>query len=380
MTRPANRRLRVLSLVDTLRPGGAERLAATLAIRLDPSRFEPTVCVSRAITAPSPLIDDLEEAGVSILRLSRTSRGALWAWSPLVTFLRRERVDVLHAHMFGSNAWGAVLATLSRVPVFVAHVHSWAFEDRPLRVFLDRELIARAADAVLAVSEEDRRRMIGVGRIPPTKVRLVTNGIVPLRPSGSNVRAELGIPPEAEVVGTIAVLRPEKAHEVLIEAADLLAREFPRLRMLIAGMGPEEDRLRELVREKGLQETVIMLGFRRNVADVLAAVDVAVFSSDREGSPLAVMESMAAGKPVVATRVGGVPDLVVDGVQGLLVPPRDPRALADAVGRLLRDPGARAELGKRGQERQLRDFDIASTVRRVEGIYEELVAAANRAR
>jgi glycosyltransferase involved in cell wall biosynthesis len=208
----------------------------------------------------------------------------------------------------------------------------------------------------------------------------VTNGIVPLPPPASDVRAELGIPPDVEVVGTIAVLRAEKAHEVLIDAAGLLAREFPRLRVLIAGMGPEEDRLRELVRERGMQETVTLLGFRRDVADVLAAVDVAVFSSDREGSPLAVMESMAAGKPVVATRVGGVPDLVEDGVQGVLVPPRDPRALADAIGRLLHDPGARAELGKRGQERQRRDFDIASTVRHVEDIYEELVAVANKPR
>jgi glycosyltransferase involved in cell wall biosynthesis len=129
-----------------------------------------------------------------------------------------------------------------------------------------------------------------------------------------------------------------------------------------------------------MEETIILLGFRRNVADVLAALDVAVFSSDREGSPLAVMESMAAGKPVVATRVGGVPDLVEDGVHGLLVPPRDPRALADAVGGLLRDPHARVELGRRGQERQRRDFDIAATVRCVEDIYDELVAAAKRAR
>lgn len=379
MVRPGGGRLRVLTLVDSLRPGGAERLAATLAIHLDRSRFEPIVCVSRTIATPSPLIDDLNEAGVSILPLTRSSRRALRAWSPLLGFLHREQVDILHSHMFGSNAWGAAFAILSRTPVFVAHEHGSASQGGSLRSFLDRWLIGRAADAFIAVSQEDRRKMINVFGIPSDKVRLVMNGIVPLQPPRSDLRAELGIPPDAEVVGTLAVLRREKALEILIDAAKLLALTFPRLKVLIAGTGPEEKQLRALVRARDLEDTVVMLGFRSHVADVLAALDVAAFTSDREGSPLAVMESMAAGKPVVATRVGGVPELIEDGVHGLLVPPRDPGALADAVTLLLRDPSLRAELGRRGRERQRRDFDIAATVRRVEDLYEELVAAARRA-
>jgi glycosyltransferase involved in cell wall biosynthesis len=376
MARPADERLRVVTLVDTLLPGGAERLATALAIGVDRSRFEPIVCVSRPMEAPSPLIDDLVDAGVPILRLNRPSRTAFWAWWPLVRFLRRDRVHVLHSHMFGSNAWGAVLATVCRVPVFVAHEHSWAFEGVTLRPFLDRELIARAADAVIAVSREDQRRMVRVARIRPEKIRVVPNGIVPLPPPQGDLRSELGIRLDAEVVGTMAVLRREKALEVLIEATRLLVPEFPRLRVLVAGAGPEEDRLRAFVREQGLEETLVLLGLRSDVADVLAALDVAVFSSDREGSPLAVMEAMAAAKPVVATRVGGVPDIVADGVQGLLVPPRDPRALAEAIARLLRDPKLRADLGRSGQERQRREFDIAATVERVESLYDELIAVA----
>jgi glycosyltransferase involved in cell wall biosynthesis len=376
MARPTEKRLRVVTLVDTLLPGGAERLATTLAIGVDRSRFEPIVCVSRPLEAPSPLIDDLVEAGVPILRLHRPSRAAFWAWWPLVRLLRRQRVDVLHSHMFGSNAWGAVLATACRVPVFVAHEHSWAFEGVTLRPFLDRELIARAADAVVAVSREDERRMIEVARIPPGKIRVLPNGIVPLPPPRGDVRAEHGIRPDAEVIGTMAVLRREKALEVLFEAARLLVPEFPGLRVLVAGGGPEEGRLRAAVREQGLEGTIALLGLRSDVADVLAALDVAVFSSDREGSPLAVMEAMAAAKPVVATRVGGIPDIVEEGVQGLLVPPRDPRALAEAIARLLRDPQLRAKLGRSGQERQRRDFDMAATVGRVESLYQELVAAA----
>jgi glycosyltransferase involved in cell wall biosynthesis len=372
---PEDKRLRVLMLVDSLLPGGAERLATTLAVRLDRSRFEPIVCVSRTMTRPSPLTDDLHDAGVPILPLTRTSRRSLLAWRPLLAFLRRERVDILHSHMFGSNVWGAALATLGRVPVFVAHEQGFTFEGARLRPFLDRQVIARAADAVIVVSQEDERTMIDAGGIPPEKIRLVRNGIAPPMPSGSDVRGELAIPPDAQVVGAVAVLRPEKALDVLVAAAALLTAEFPHLRILIAGGGPEEARLRALVRELGLDETVVLLGLRRDVADVLAAVDVVALSSDREGTPLAVMEAMAAAKPVVATRVGGIPDLIEDGVHGLLVAPRDPSALAGALGRLLRDGQLRKELGRRGQERQRREFDVGVAVQRVEAIYEELVAA-----
>jgi glycosyltransferase involved in cell wall biosynthesis len=155
---------------------------------------------------------------------------------------------------------------------------------------------------------------------------------------------------------------------------------FPQLRVLVAGSGPEEDRLREMVRDERLEGRVLLLGLRRDIADVLAAVDIVAFSSDREGTPLAVMEAMAAGKPVVATRVGGVPDLIDDGVHGLLVPRRDPRALADSIARLLGDEGLRSELGRQGRERQRREFDIGVTVRRVESLYDELVAKRPRAR
>jgi glycosyltransferase involved in cell wall biosynthesis len=379
MTGGPDRPLRVLTLVDTLRPGGAERIAATVARHLDRSRFEPIVCVSRPVDAPSPLIDDLHASGVRLVRLSRRSRLDLRAWWPLVVLLRREPVDVVHSHMFGSNVWAALLTAVARVPVFVAHVHSWAFENQPQRVLLDRELIARRADVVLTVSEADRRRMLEIGGLPPDKLRVVMNGIVPLARTPTDVRAQLGIPRDAEVVGTLTVLRKEKAHGVLFDAAERLAAHFPRLRVLIAGTGPEEQRLRAEVRRRGLENRVLMLGFRRDVADVLAALDVVVLSSDREGSPLAVMEAMAAGKPIVATRVGGVPDLVVDGEHGLLVPPRDPASLAEALGRLLRDPQLRRTLGESGRERQRRDFDIATTVRKIEDLYEALARGPRQA-
>ena len=372
------RKLRVLTLVD--KPtvtGGAERLAAVVAMKLDPARFESVLCASRQ--TDEPLLDrELEEAGIGVLALGRRSTLDLLAWRPLVSLLR-DGVDVVHTHMFGSNVWGTVLGRLSGVPVVVAHEHTWSFQGRPLRRFLDRELVARLADVFVAVSGEDRRKMIEVEGVDPAKIRLIPNGIPsPANGAGADVRAELGIEPGAPVLGVVCELRAQKALEVLFEAAALLLAEFPTLKVLVAGDGPERARLEEGARRLGVADTVLFLGIRRDVPAVLAAVDVAVLSSDYEGSPLSVMEYMAAAKPVVSTRVGGVPELVQEDVHGLLVEPRDPEALAEAVARLLRDPALAKRLGTEGRKRQQREFSLEAMVGRIEDLYEELWLASGR--
>lgn len=374
------RRLKVLTLTDALPAvGGAERVAAKLTIGLDPARFVRMLCATRPTSGA--LADEVVAAGVTLVELRRRSRLAVSAWRPLVDLLRYERVDVLHAHQFGSNVWGSVLARLTGVPVRIAHEHNWSFEGEPLRKVLDRELVARCADVFLTVSTEARRRIVEVEGIEPGIVRVIPNGIPPLpAASGRDVRAELGLSPETPVIGTVSVLRPEKALHVLISAAELLGAEFPGLAVVIAGAGPDTERLRRLVKDRQLEATVKLLGRRDDVPDLLEAFDVAVSCSDFEGSPLAVLEYMAAAKPVVATRVGGIPELIQDRVHGLLVERRDPPGLARAVTALLRDRRLGARLGARARERQRREFDIAVQIRRIEDLYESLFLATDRAR
>ena len=322
------------------------------------------------------LSDELEAAGVRLLSLNRRGKLDLPSWAPLVRLLRHQPVDVLHAHMFGSNVSGTVLGRLARVPVIVAHEHTWSYEGRPLRRFLDRELIARGASVFLTVSREDRRRMIEIERVSPEAVRFLPIGIPPLpEPSGRDIRRELGLEDTTPVVGTVCELRPQKALEVLVEAAAVLRARVPGVRVLVVGDGPDRERIAQLVRELGVGDVVSLLGLRRDVPDLLGAFDVCVCSSDFEGTPLAIMEYMAAGRPVVSTRVGGVPDLVADGVNGFLVPPRDPSALAEAVGGLLAERGLRDRMGEEGRRRQRRDFDLDATVRKLEDLYETLFRA-----
>jgi glycosyltransferase involved in cell wall biosynthesis len=376
-------KLRVVTLVDRLGTGGAERLAIQTTTRLDPERFDRTLVASRdfgvAISKEhvANALEDLRAAGVRVIGLNRTSARQVWAWWPLYRMLRRERVDVLHAHKFGSNLWGTVVGRLARVPVIVAHEHTWSYEGQPLRKLADRAVIARGSSAFVAVSREDQRRMVEVERIREEDTIFIPNGIpAPPEASGKDVRAELGIAPDAPVIGTVSVLRPQKALDVLLRATKTLVQEFPALRVLIAGEGDCREELEELTAELGLRETVMFLGVRTDVPDVLAALDVAVSTSDFEGSPLSVMEYMEAGRPIVATRVGGVPDLIDDAVHGRLVAPQDAAGFAEGVATLLRDPDAAREMGARARERRRAEFDIDVMVRRLEALYEELRAKA----
>jgi glycosyltransferase involved in cell wall biosynthesis len=377
-------RLTVLTMVDGVGLyGGAESMARAVAMRLDSERFKSIFCVTRWEAKPEyeHLLEDLDAAGVEFLGIEREGR-SLAPWRELVGFMRRRGVDILHTHKLGSNFWGSILSAPAQVPVLIAEEHGVATERPLIRRVLDRYLIARRADAFVAVCAADRDRMVEVEHVPREKIRVIHNGIVGRSPKSTPeaVRKELGIPADAKVVGAVATMRPEKGIDVLIQAAVPLSQRFPGIRVLLVG-GPDfvQPQVRaelEAFRDSlNLQDVVTFVGLRLDIPDIVSAFDVAVLSSDREASPLSIMEYMEAGKPTVATRVGGIPELVQDGETGLLVPPRNPEALAQAVATLLDDPQRGTAMGERARELRRTEFDLAVTVERFERLYEELAAA-----
>jgi glycosyltransferase involved in cell wall biosynthesis len=244
-------------------------------------------------------------------------------------------------------------------------------------MWIERWLIARWSTAFVAVSEAGLRSMVELERIPRRDVVLLRNGIEPLQPGDpEKVRRELGIAADQPVILSIGSLRSEKAYEVLIDATARFRGSLPNPRVLIAGEGPERGRLEALIADLGLSETVTLLGVRSDVPDLLAAADLAVCCSDFEGGPLSVMEYMGAGLPVVATRVGGIPELVRDGKNGILVPPRDPGGLAQAVIELLSDAERRRRMGQAGKSLREREYGGDVFISRLEALYERLLAMA----
>lgn len=370
-------------MVDVLSVGGGgERIAREIAAHLDHDRFDVSFWTTRSELSDAAGVAELAARGVEVHQMARERSYDLLSWRQIVGYARRKRIDVLHTHKFGSNVWGAALLPLMGGPVFVAHEHTWDFNGDRRRVWLDRELIARRAAAFVAVSQEDRRRMIELEGIPADKVRFIPNGI-PAPPAprpDRDVRAELDIAPGRPVVGVVATIRPQKALDVMIRAFAKVRATIPDAILLIVGSGGEGDggemqRLRALADGLGGAEDVRFLGSRDDVPDLVDIFDVAALSSDFEGSPLSVMEYMAAARPVVATRVGGLEEQIVDGSNGILVAPQDPDALAAALIRVLRDPALAAAMGSAGKALREEKFSIEATTGAIAALYEELCAA-----
>ena len=369
----SGRPLRVAFVINHVAAyGGAERFAAGLAIHMPRDRIEPWMFCTRR--GDEVAVRSLIEADVRYVCLGRQAKWDVHRLLPLVTTLSRERFDVVHSHMFGSNAWSSVASRVCRVPVMIAHEHNWSYSGDRLRMLLDGHLISRLATCFVAVSAANRERMITLEGVPPEKIRVIPTGYVPhLGPADGDIRRDLMLAPDAQLVGVAAVLRKEKALEVMLDAHSMLVTRVPGVHLVIAGDGPCRPELERQIRRLGLESSVHLLGRRYDVDGILRKVDVGALSSDWEGSPLFVFECRAAKVPLVATAVGGVPELVQSGRTGLLVPPRDPCALAGAIEQVLTDPALSERLAEEAAT-DLERYEIAAVASRFADLYEQLVA------
>jgi len=362
------RRLRVLFLIDRVGDtGGAERAAWALAMHLPRDRFEVWMCSTRH--AHPAAVAALTESGVRHVNIGRRSKWDVHRLAALVALVRRERFDILHAHMFGSNLWGTLIGRACGVPVLIAHEHTWSYMGNPLRKWLDGRVIGRLATRFIAVSSLDAERMVSIEHVPAEKVVMIPNAYVP-RPGsvGGNLRQELEIADHTPLVAVVSILRPQKALSVLLDAFPQVLEAVQDAHLIIAGDGPCRGSLEQQAQKLGLTDKVHFLGRRKDVDAILSAADVAAMSSDFEGTPLVTYECMANRTPLVATAVGGLLDIIEDGRTGMLVAPRDPSALAAALINLLTDPVRRERIAAAAAER-LEDFTLEAAVRRYAGLY-----------
>ena len=307
----------------------------------------------------------------------------------LVRHFSKARVDLVHTHSSKAGLLGRLAARLAGVPAVVHTVHGWSFNrTQPSAVqtaFVGLErAVAPLADRLVVVSEHDARegRSRHIGR--PDQYTLVRSGIdaaaYGVAPADrESVRRSLGIEPHHVLVGTLACLKPQKAPLDFVRAAAAARTHHPELRFVVAGDGPLREAASREIAELGLAGIVQLLGWRRDVAALLGAMDVFLLTSRFEGLPRAVLQAMAAGVPVVATAVNGTPEAVRDRASGLLVPPEAPERAAEAVIELVRDPGLRARCIAGGRAALGDGFDIRRMVHRLEEIYISLLSASHGA-
>jgi glycosyltransferase involved in cell wall biosynthesis len=361
--------IRVVMLIDKLlNPSGAERFAIGLASELAARGFDVTLCATRKV---SPQVAaDLGDAGVRLLVLGRRSTLDLRPLVGLIGRLRSERVEVLHGHMLGSSVWAALLGKVAGVPVVIAQEHGTLLDSRRHR-FAYGGIVGRFATRYVSVSAAARDRLIHERGVPADKTVVIPAAYIPRSDdSGGSgtLREELAIAPSAKVIGTIASIRPVKALDVLLDAHAILAARHPDAHLLIAGDGPSRAELEQHAIRAGTADRVHFVGFREQIGVVLRTIDIGVLSSDSEGTPLFVLECMAAGVPVVSTDVGGLPEIVESGISGLLVPSQDPQALAAAIGQLLDDPELAHTLAQ-AAARRIPSLTMSSIADRFEELY-----------
>ena len=368
-------RIKILYVIGELGRGGAERQTAELVKRLPRDLFEPVVC---CLHGPDVLGDEIEDAGVRIVYMGKR-RGVLsGATFRLADLIRRERPAVLHSYLFSANWRGLLAGRLTRVPLIISSVRNVDIHARAATVAIEWAL-AGLTDRVIANAEAVKDHVSGRHLIPAEKIHVIYNGVSLARVNGRREgegapgsaggpgvagAQETGEAPATErasasarasgrggCVAIIASLTPKKDHGTFLEAVKLITKDAPEARFRIIGGGPLRDELARRVASMGLSDVVQLTGARDDIGALLSEIDVSVLTSLKEGCSNVVLESMAAGCPLVVTDVGGNGELIESGVTGYLVPPGDAAGIARHVLELLRDPGLRRRMGEAGRAR-----------------------------
>jgi len=371
------RPIRVLQLITSLERGGAENHLLALLTHADRQAFSVEAAV---LSGEGELVPIFRQASISVHLLKSRSRFDPLALARLVRLLHEGHFDILHSHLFRADIYASLaVARLGEYrPLLVSTRHN---DDRfflnPFVGLVHYGVSARQ-DLIIAISDHIARFTVSRGVRHPERVRRVYHGLEPpvtaaLEREGQHIRQELGIGPGAFLVGNVGRLALQKGQRHLIAAMPLLLERVPQARAIIAGGGDLEDYLRALASEIGVAEQVHVLGPRKDVPALMHAIDVFVMPSIWEGFGLVLLEAMAAGRPIVASRVATIPEVVADGETGLLVPAGDPLALAEALAELAGQPEKASRFGEAGRERLRRQFSVEKMVGDTELLYRELL-------
>jgi L-malate glycosyltransferase len=377
---PRTERVRLLKFLTIFAIGGTERQVAALAEGLDRSTFELRLACLRRAGLLLERVEKLEHKVVDYRISNLYGHRALAERIRFARYLRRHEIEIVHTYNFYPNVFAIPAARLAGTPVVIASIRDTGAYLTPMKQRVQK-LACRFADCVVANAEAVRQWLIDQG-YDEGRITVIRNGVdmkrFAVRADGPRIRAELGVAPRAPLVAVVSRLSRTKGLEDFLDAAADVARTIPEARFLIVGEGTFKDSeyqrdLAARANRLGVGDRVVFTGLRMDVPELLSEVAVSVLPSLSEGLSNTLLESLAAGVPTVATRVGGNSEAVEDGVTGLLVPPRDPGALARAVRRLLQDPELAGRFGVAARQRAVKHFSFERMIRETEDVYVRLL-------
>jgi glycosyltransferase involved in cell wall biosynthesis len=360
------RRIHVLHVVYSLRIGGSEKLALDIATHLDPQRFQSTVC---AMDLDGDLAGELELKNIPHTVLHR--RGIeLRIFKRLHELVREQRIDVVHTHHFTQLFYAACPARLAGARIVHTEHEFFSYTESGVPRRLVRPL-ASLCDAVTVVGNGVADYFVDTVGFRRDDLTVIPNGvdIDAFRYDRCTARRELGLDPCGFVVGTVGRLEPEKDHATLLEVFRQVRLKHPSARLLIGGDGSLAGELKVTASRLGIADAVLFLGYRRDIPRLLAAMDLFVLPSRREGLPISLIEAQAAGTPVIASAVGSIGTLVRGGENGFLVPAADTRGFVAAIEHLIDRPDVRQRVAAAGRRTVADSFSLATTVRAYENLY-----------
>jgi glycosyltransferase involved in cell wall biosynthesis len=378
MTRIAqSKKIKLLQMLTNFHIGGTERQVANLALGIDSSHFDLHLACLRHSGELLAELETLRAPRPEFRIGSLYSPKTFWQGLRLAHYVRRNLIQIVHSYGFYPNVFTVPIARLAGASIVVASIRNTCDLLTPTQRRLQK-MVCRLADCVLVNAQAIRQNLIEEG-YDPNNIVVIRNGITLPKSvgkgRGSVLRQELGLPLSARLVAVFSRLNRMKGVQYFLDAAIILAKRFPDVCFLVVGDGGSKKELEAHACRLGLGQRVVFTGFRGDVPDLLCEVAVSVLPSLSEGTSNTLLESMAAGIPVIATTVGGNPEVIQDGISGLLVPPRDSGALAAATARLLEDENLALRLGRAGMRRVSEIFSIEGSVHETEHLYRRLVEA-----
>ena len=366
---------RIAHLIESDGPGGAERVLVSLASQVQAAGAEHLVVLPG--DGEGWVTRELAGTGVAVeyFRLDRPVSRTFAGW--LETTLRRHRIDIAHSHEFTMAVYGSWAARRAGAAHLIT-MHGSRYYANRLRRRLALRVAVAWSDHVIAVSRQLAGHLARDLWLRPSRIRTIPNAVHLATIDHSSLRAELGLGRADRLVLAVGNLYPVKGHTYLLEAFAILAPRFPELHVAVAGRGDQEGPLLARAAQLGLQDRFHLLGLRPDVPNLLRSADVFVLPSLSEGLPLALLEAMMAGRPIVATDVGEVSIALAGGTAGVLVKPADAPALADAIARLLTDSSEARRLGDGAGRRAAAEYALSTMVERYASLYVEMLGKVRR--